>query len=79
VYTVIGGAINVDGELYPVSLKDGNYIIRKLSIDECKLLQNIPDWYEFPVSDTQAYRMLGNGWTIGVISHLLKATQSYIQ
>lgn len=79
VYTVLGGAINVGGELYPVSLKDGNYIIRKLSIDECKSLQNIPDWYEFPVSDTQAYRMLGNGWTIGVISHLLKATQSYTQ
>lgn len=76
VYHVCDGSIMVDGQLLPVNLKDGCYIIRKLTIAECKLLQNIPDWYEFPVADTRAVMMLGNGWTVGVISHLIKATQS---
>lgn len=75
VYHVHGGAIEVDGQLLPVSLNDGCYIIRKLTVAECKALQNVPDWYEFPVSDTQAIMMLGNGWTVGVISNLIKATQ----
>ncbi|MBQ1393136.1 MAG: DNA cytosine methyltransferase [Lachnospiraceae bacterium] len=35
-------------------------------------LQTVPEWYEFPVSATQAYKMLGNGWTVDVIAHLLK-------
>jgi site-specific DNA-cytosine methylase len=44
-------------------------------VSECKRLQTVPEWYEFPVSDTQAYKMLGNGWTVEVIAHLIKATQ----
>jgi site-specific DNA-cytosine methylase len=36
-------------------------------------LQTVPEWYEFPVSDAQAYKMLGNGWTVEVIVHLIKA------
>ena len=38
---------------------------------ECKRLQTVPEWYVFPVSDTQAYKMLGNGWTVDVIAHIL--------
>ena len=45
--------------------------MRKLTVEECKRLQTIPDWYEFPVSDSQAYKQIGNGWTIEVIKHLL--------
>ena len=76
VYHVCDGSIMVDGQILPVNLKDGCYIIRKLTIAECKSLQNIPEWYEFPVADTRAVMMLGNGWTVGVISYLIKATQS---
>lgn len=76
VYRVCGGSIVVNGSAVPVNLKDGCYIIRKLTVAECKSLQNIPDWYEFPVADTRAIMMLGNGWTVGVISILMKATQS---
>jgi DNA (cytosine-5)-methyltransferase 3A len=57
-------------------LVDGYYIIRKLTVSECKRLQTVPEWYEFPVSDTQAYKMLGNGWTVEVIAHLVRATQT---
>ena len=53
-------------------LKDGYYIIRKLTVRECMRLQTVPEWYEFPVSDSQAYKMLGNGWTCEVIAHIMK-------
>jgi site-specific DNA-cytosine methylase len=34
-------------------------------------LQTVPEWYEWVVSDTQIYRMCGNGWTVKVIEHIL--------
>lgn len=55
-------------------LIDGFYIIRKLTVRECMRLQTVPEWYEFPVSDSQAYKMLGNGWTVTVISWLIDCT-----
>lgn len=64
VYEVIGGHLTFKGVQYPVKLPDGLYIIRKLSVPECKRLQTVPDWFEFPVSKTQALKMLGNGWTV---------------
>lgn len=73
VYEVKSGLITIKSKQYPIKLADGYYIIRKLTVSECKRLQTVPEWYEFPVSDTQAYKMLGNGWTIDVIVHLLKA------
>ena len=71
VYEVKDDLITIKDKQYPIKLPDGFYIIRKLTVSECKRLQTIPDWYEFPVSDTQAYKMIGNGWTIAVIKYLL--------
>lgn len=45
--------------------------IRRLTPRECARLQTIPEWYRWQCSDTQQYRMLGNGWTIEVISWIL--------
>lgn len=73
IYEVKDGKITIKGKQYPIKLKDGYYIIRKLTVRECMRLQTVPEWYEFPVSDTQAYKMLGNGWTVDVIAHILKA------
>lgn len=72
VYDVKDKTIIINNKPYPINLKDGYYIIRKLSVSECKRLQTVPDTYRFPVSDRQAYIMLGNGWTIKVIEHLIK-------
>lgn len=72
IYEVKDGMITIKGKSYPIKLVDGYYIIRKLTVRECMRLQTVPEWYEFPVSNTQAYKMLGNGWTVKVISHLLK-------
>lgn len=45
---------------------------RKLTPVECERLQCVPDNYTASVSNTQRYRMLGNGWTIEVIAHIFR-------
>ena len=71
IYQAKEGFITIKGKRYPIKLRDGYYIIRKLTVTECKRLQTVPEEYIFPVSDTQAYKMLGNGWTVDVIAHIL--------
>lgn len=44
----------------------------KLTPTECERLQTVPDNYTSSVSNTQRYRMLGNGWTVDVICHILQ-------
>jgi len=51
---------------------DDGLTYRKLTPIECERLQTVPDNYTEGVSNTQRYRMLGNGWTVDVISHILK-------
>ncbi len=46
-------------------------VLRRLTPTECARLQTIPEWYRWECSDTQAYKMLGNGWTVEVIKHIL--------
>ena len=48
---------------------------RKLSPVECERLQTVPDGYTDHVSNTQRYKMLGNGWTVDVVKHLFKGLQ----
>jgi site-specific DNA-cytosine methylase len=57
-----------------------NYKFRMLYPIECERLQTLPDNYtavgvidgkEIPISNTQRYKMLGNGWTVDVIAHIL--------
>jgi len=50
-------------------VSDGDYA-RKLTPIECERLQTVPDNYTNCVSDTQRYKMLGNGWTVDVIAHI---------
>lgn len=55
-------------------LIDEKYNFRKLTPIECERLQTVPDNYtNHPdISNTQRYKMLGNGWTISVIAHIFK-------
>lgn len=72
IYEVKNGLITIRDKQYPIKLIDGFYIIRKLTVSECKRLQTVPDWYDFsPISNSQAYKCLGNGWTVDVIVHIL--------
>jgi site-specific DNA-cytosine methylase len=63
-------------ELTTNSFENNNYllsetVIRRLTPAECARLQTVPEWYKWDCSDTQQYKMLGNGWTIEVIKHIL--------
>ena len=49
--------------------------IRRLTPLECERLQTVKDNYTNHVSDSQRYKMLGNGWTVDVIAHIF----SYIK
>ena len=49
---------------------EGRTRIRRLTPDECARLQTVPAWYKWVVSETQQYKMLGNGWTVEVIKHI---------
>ena len=71
VYEVRDGFIAIKGKRYQIKLRDGFYIIRKLTVRECMRLQTVPEEYVFPVSNSQAYKMLGNGWTVDVIAHIM--------
>lgn len=46
-------------------------MLRRLTPTECARLQTVPEWYEWIVSDTQIFRLCGNGWTVKVIEHIL--------
>lgn len=48
-----------------------NNFIRKLTPLECERLQTVPEMYTASCSDNQRYKLLGNGWTVSVIAHIL--------
>lgn len=43
---------------------------RRLTARECEMLQNLPNGYCKEISDTQAYKACGNGWEVGMITHI---------
>jgi DNA (cytosine-5)-methyltransferase 3A len=50
--------------------------IRKLTPIECERLQTVPDNYTNFVSNSQRYKMIGNGWTVDIICHILNYLKS---
>lgn len=70
-----GQRFNLGDKFYTLTAQDIHGIlllgyIRKLTPIECERLQTMPDNYTAGVSDTQRYKMLGNGWTADVIAHI---------
>ena len=57
------------GHLQP-KISKGTTEYRKLTPLECERLQTVPEGYTDHVSNTQRYKMLGNGWTVDVVSHI---------
>mgnify|MGYP003641619864 FL=1 len=55
-----------------VEFINNDYLVRKLTPIECERLQTVPDDYTNHVSNTQRYKMLGNGFTVDVIAHIFK-------
>ena len=55
-----------------ILLTKDNLKWRKLTPLECERLQTVPEGYTAHVSNTQRYKMLGNGWTVDMIAHIFK-------
>ena len=60
------------GTFHATGVQQEDLTWRKLTPLECERLQTVPDNYTNHVSNTQRYKMLGNGWTVEVIKHILK-------
>jgi len=54
----------------PNRITADEFFFRYITPLECERLQTVPDNYTSCVSNTQRYRMLGNGWTVDVIAHI---------
>ncbi len=52
------------------SIIDEQLYYRKITPLECERLQTVPDNYTSAVSNSQRYKMLGNGWTVDIIAHI---------
>lgn len=63
-----GGRNSIDRHEWDSVYKNSHH--RKLTVLECERLQTLPDNYTEGVSDTQRYKMIGNGWTVDVIAHI---------
>lgn len=63
--SLTGGSYSIADE----NIED--YEIRRLTPTECARLQTIPEWYKWECSNAQQYKMLGNGWTVEIIKHIL--------
>ena len=54
-----------------IYFNDGNRK-RKYTPTECEKLQTVPVGYTNLLSDSQRYKVLGNGWTVDAIAHIFK-------
>ena len=74
VYSSAGKSATLNANSGGIGGKTGLYeiegVIRKLTRLECERLQTVPDGYTNSISDTQAIKALGNGWTVDVIAHI---------
>ena len=61
---------NAGGVLRCVGIIENTSRIRRLTPLECERLQTVADGYTVHVSDSQRYKMLGNGWTVDIIVHI---------
>ena len=83
VYSSDGKSATLNANSGGIGGKTGLYeiegVIRKLTRLECERLQTVPDGYTSSISDTQAIKMLGNGWTVDVIAHIFKGIKQGFQ
>ena len=65
--TANGGGRGAKGGLYLI-----NGTVRKPTPIECERLQTLPDNYTACLSDNERRKVIGNGWTVDVIAHILR-------
>jgi site-specific DNA-cytosine methylase len=71
VYDIEGNCPTICASLFDLNITKDHKTYRKLSINECEKLQGVPKDYTDGVSKGERGKMLGNGWTVDVIAHIL--------
>lgn len=71
----MGKSVAIIASHAPKTYKSCPFLIYELNRNECEDLQNVPKGYTDSVSERQAKKMLGNGWTVDVIAHILKGVK----
>ena len=72
VYDIKGNCPTICASLFDLNITKDHKTYRKLTIEECEKLQGVPKGYTSIVKKNDAGEMLGNGWTVDVIAHILK-------
>lgn len=72
VYDIEGSCPTICASLFDLNITKDHSTYRKLTIEECEKLQGVPIGYTSCVKKNDAGEMLGNGWTVDVIAHILK-------
>lgn len=75
VYDVKGNCPTICASLFDLNITKNHKTYRKLTINECEKLQGVPKDYTKSVPKGERGKMLGNGWTVDVIAHILKGMQ----
>lgn len=79
-----GQRFNDGTKFYTLTAQDKHGVlvegyIRKLTPIECERLQTLPDNYSEGVSDSQRYKMCGNGWNAETIIHNFKENKEMMR
>jgi site-specific DNA-cytosine methylase len=72
VYDINGNCPTICASLFDLNITEDHKTYRKLTINECEVLQGVPIDYTFGVPKGERGKMLGNGWTVDVITHIFK-------
>ena len=79
VFTPYGKSVTLTTSSFVGFYKINDKQYRKLTPIECERLQTLPDNFTEGVSNTQRYKMLGNGWTVDVIAHIFKCLKDRVE
>lgn len=71
VYDIAGNCPTICASLFDLNITQDHKTYRKLTINECEKLQGVPVGYTSIVSKNEAGKLLGNGWTVDVVAHIL--------
>ena len=70
VYDINGNCPTICASLFDLNISANHKTYRKLTIEECEKLQGLPSGYTDGISYTERGKVLGNGWTVDVISYI---------
>jgi site-specific DNA-cytosine methylase len=76
VYDIKGNCPTICASLFDLNITEDHKTYRKLTINECEKLQGVPRDYTEGVSKGERGKMLGNGWTVDVISHIFSGMEA---